>query len=51
MKKEGRVTLRCDKFLPCGVIDRFTVVVSDKVKNDAKLKYQAMGYNVRILSQ
>lgn len=43
MKKEGRVTLACSKVLSCGVVDRFTVVASEKSKNDVKMKYKSMG--------
>ncbi len=34
MKKEGRVTLLCSKNLPCGVVDRFSVVVAEKSKSE-----------------
>lgn len=47
MKKEGRVTLICSKTLSCGVIDRFTVVVPERGKNEAKMKYKSMGYEVK----
>lgn len=47
MKKEGRVTMICSKTLACGVIDRFTVVVSEREKSGAKMKYKSMGYEVK----
>lgn len=47
MKKEGRVTLECSKILPCGITDRFTVVTSEKSKNDVKIRYKAAGYKVK----
>lgn len=47
MKKEGRVTLSCSKKLPSGVVDRFTVVVAEKSKSDAKNRYKSMGYEVK----
>lgn len=47
MKREGRVTLYCVKKLPCGVIDHFRVVVSEKEEGAAKGKYKSMGYEVR----
>lgn len=47
MKKEGRVTLLCSKNLPCGVVDRFSVVVAEKSKSEAKNKYKSMGYEVK----
>ena len=46
MKRAGRVTLYCAKKLPCGVIDRFRVVVSEKEEGVAKSKYKSMGYVV-----
>lgn len=46
MKKEGRVTLTCAKLLPSGHIDRFTVVVNHRDVQDAKKKYESMGYKV-----
>lgn len=49
MKKEGRVTLVCSKVLSCGVVDRFTVVASEKTKNDVKMRYKSMGYEVKEL--
>ena len=47
MKKEGRVTLVCSKVLACGIIDRFTAVVSEKEKSGAKPRYKSMGYVVK----
>lgn len=46
MKRKGRVTLCCVKKLPCGVIDRFRVVVPEKEAGEAKAKYKSMGYEV-----
>ena len=46
MKREGRVALYCVKKLPCGVVDRFSVVVSEKEEGQAKAKYKSMGYEV-----
>ncbi len=40
MEKEGRSTLVCGKNLPCGVVDRFTVVVEEK--SNAENKYKSM---------
>lgn len=47
MTKEGRSKLVCVKRLQNGVIDRFTVVTSDKEKSDVKSMYQSMGYDVK----
>lgn len=47
MKKEGRVKLLCSKTLSCGVVDRFTVVTSEKNKGEVKMKYKSMGYEVK----
>lgn len=47
MTKAGRVKLVCAKVLQNGITDRFTVVVSEKGKSDAKSMYQSMGYNVK----
>lgn len=46
MKKIGRVKLFCIKRLTCGVIDSFTVVVSEKLEKETIQKYKAMGYKV-----
>lgn len=46
MKRVGRVKLFCYKKLPCGVIDRFEVIVSEKDESAARAKYIAMGYKV-----
>lgn len=51
MKKEGRVTLVCIKTISHGIIDRFTVVVSEKSKSEAKMRYKAMGYEVKEMEQ
>ncbi len=46
MKRAGRVKLFCYKKLPCGVIDRFEVIVSEKDESAARAKYATMGYKV-----
>ena len=46
MKSTGRVRLYCAKRLPCGVIDRFTVVVMTAKKDAAKKEYESQGYKV-----
>jgi len=46
MKSKGRVKLTCFKKLPCGVIDRFTVMVLVDKKDAAKKEYEAQGYKV-----
>ncbi len=47
MKRVGRIKLFCYKKLPCGVVDRFEIVVSEKDESAARAKYTAMGYTVR----
>lgn len=44
MKKQGRTTLMCRKELNCGVIDMFEVVIDSNERNNAKKKYESMGY-------
>lgn len=46
MKAKGRVKLYCVKILPCGVLDRFSVVVMESKKDAAKREYKAQGYKV-----
>lgn len=46
MKIVGRVKLFCYKKLPCGVIDRFEVIVSEKDESAARARYSSMGYKV-----
>lgn len=46
MKKKNRVKLYCWKRLHSGVLDKFTVVVNYSVKEEAKKKYEDMGYRV-----
>lgn len=42
----GRVRLVCYKKLPCGVIDHFEVIVSEKDEGAARAMYSSMGYEV-----
>ena len=46
MKKAGRVRLFCFKRFANGVIDSFSVVVSEKDEMSAKANYKSMGYDV-----
>lgn len=46
MRIIGRVVLCCYKKLPCGVLDTFRVIVSEKDEGTAKEKYKSVGYEV-----
>lgn len=46
MNKENRTELRCSKTLASGVVDSFSVIVPTSARNDAKKKYESMGYTV-----
>ena len=46
MKKVNRTTLFCAKKLQCGVLDKFEVVVKSQIKEEAKKRYESMGYAV-----
>ena len=46
MNKENRTELRCSKTLASGVVDSFSVIVPTSARNDAKKKYESMGYAV-----
>lgn len=46
MKRIGRVRLMCYKKLPCGVMDHFEVIVSEKDESAARARYSSMGYFV-----
>lgn len=48
MKKEGRVVLECRKTLASGHDDFFTVIVSVGNKDNAKKKYESIGYTVTV---
>lgn len=48
MKKETRCELYCIKKLQNGVYDRFSVMVGSSLKNDAKKKYESMGYTASV---
>ena len=46
MKSKGRVKLTCIKKFPCGVLDKFKVIVTVDKKDAAKKEYEAQGYKV-----
>ncbi len=46
MKLFGRKPIYCTKKLPCGVLDKFRVVVKTSDYDSAKKKYESMGYTV-----
>ena len=46
MNKENRKTLFCAKKLSCGVLEKFEVVVKSQIKEEAKKRYESMGYAV-----
>ena len=46
MTKENRTEIRCSKTLASGVVDSFSVIVPTSARNDAKKKYESMGYTV-----
>ena len=48
MTKDNRTEVRCSKTLNSGVIDGFSVIVPTSTRNDAKKKYEAMGYTVSV---
>lgn len=47
MKAFGRKIIYCSKKLPCGVWDRFSVVVASSDYDAAKKKYESLGYEVK----
>lgn len=49
MKIRNRVKLYCYKVLPNTIVDRFSVVVTEDKKNDAKREYERQGYKVTVL--
>lgn len=48
MTKDNRTEIRCSKTLNSDVIDSFSVIVPTSTRNDAKKKYEAMGYMVSV---
>ena len=46
MTKLNRTTLFCTKKLPCGVLEKFEVVVKSQIKEEAKKRYESIGYRV-----
>lgn len=49
MKKHNRVRILVFKILPCGVKDRFEVIVNKNDLSSAKQKYESIGYFVKEL--
>ena len=48
MTKENRTEIRCSKTLASGVVDSFSVIIPTSARNDAKKKYESMGYAVSV---
>lgn len=46
MRGYGRKKIYCSKKLPCGVYERFWVVVASADYDAAKKKYESQGYAV-----
>ena len=46
MKIYGRKKIWCSKVLPCGIAERFSVIVLAADYDAAKRNYEAMGYYV-----
>ena len=46
MKAYGRKKLLCSKKLPCGIMEKFSVICASADYDSAKRKYEAMGYTV-----
>ncbi len=47
MKAINRVMFVCFKKLPCGILERFSVIVMAQDEAAAKKKYESEGYTVR----